>query len=71
MHLECAQEHDVNIEEANLDLHFMRNETIHTENSYNFTDRGIRTLLRDVGFEIGGAWKDCRGWYTLTLACVG
>ena len=31
----------------------------------------FRTLLRDVGFEIRGAWKDGRGWYTLTLACVG
>ena len=71
MHLESAQEQDVSIEEADLNLHFMQGETIHTENSYKFTDRSIRTLLRDVGFEIRGAWKDCPGWYTLTLACVG
>ena len=48
----------------------MQGETIHTENSYKFTDRSIQMLLRDVGFEIRGAWKDCRGWYTLTLACL-
>jgi dimethylhistidine N-methyltransferase len=71
MHLESVQEQGISIEHADLDLHFTQGETIHTENSYKFTDRSIRTLLRDVGFEIRGAWKDCRGWYTLTLARVG
>jgi dimethylhistidine N-methyltransferase len=69
MHLESVQSQHVSIEHADLDVHFMRRETIHTENSYKFTDRSIRTLLGGVGFEIRGAWKDCRGWYTLTLAC--
>jgi len=70
MHLESTQEQDVSIEHADLDLHFMPRETIHTENSYKFTDQGIRSLLKEVGFEIRGAWKDSRGWYTLTLACL-
>src|SRR5580658_4488213 len=70
MHLESTQEQDVSIEDADLDIHFMPRETIHTENSYKFTDRGIRTLLNDAGFEIGGTWKDSRSWYTLTLACL-
>jgi L-histidine N-alpha-methyltransferase len=70
MHLESTQEQDVSIEDADLDIHFMPRETIHTENSYKFTDQGIRTLLNDAGFEIGGTWKDSRGWYTLTLACL-
>ena len=68
MHLECTQEQYVSIEDADLDLHFMSRETIHTENSYKFTDRGIQRLLKEVGFEIRGAWKDRRDWYTLTLA---
>ncbi len=68
MHLESTQEQDVSIGHADLDLHFMPCETIHTENSYKFTDQGIQSLLKGVGFEIGGAWKDSRGWYTLTLA---
>ena len=71
MHLECTQEQDVYIDQAELDLHFMPRETIHTENSYKFTDRGIRALLRDAGFNIKEAWKDGRGWYTLTLAYLG
>ncbi len=70
MHLESTQEQDVSIEHADLDLHFMPGETIHTENSYKFTDQGIRRLLKEVGFEIRGAWKDSRGWYTRTLACL-
>ncbi len=70
MHLESTREQDVSIEHANLDLHFVPRETIHTENSYKFTDQGIRSLLKEVGFEIRGAWKDSCGWYTLTLACL-
>jgi dimethylhistidine N-methyltransferase len=70
MHLECTQEQDVSIEDADLDLHFMPRETIHTENSYKFTDRGIQSLLKEAGLEIRGAWKDRRSWYTLTLASL-
>ena len=70
MYLESTQEQDVSIEDADLDLHFMPLETIHTENSYKFTDRGIRSLLNESGFETGGAWKDSHGWYSLTLACL-
>jgi dimethylhistidine N-methyltransferase len=70
MHLESTQEQDVSIEDADLDLHFMSRETIHTENSYKFTDRGIRSLLNESGFETRGAWKDSHGWYALTLACL-
>jgi L-histidine Nalpha-methyltransferase len=70
MHLERTQEQHVSIEHAELDVHFMQRETIHTENSYKFTDQGIRSLLEEVGFEIRRAWKDGHGWYTLTLGCL-
>ncbi len=70
MHLESAREQYVTIDDVDLDLHFMPRETIHTENSYKFTARGVRSLLDEAGFEIGGDWKDNRGWYALTLARV-
>lgn len=70
MHLESMQEQDVSIQHADLDLHFARCETIHTESSYKFNDKGIRTVLTDAGFEIEGIWKDSRGWYAVTLACL-
>jgi len=66
--LESTQEQDVTIEQAELDLHFMRCETIHSENSYKFTDQGVRTLLKDAGFQTARTWKDSRNWYTVTLA---
>jgi uncharacterized SAM-dependent methyltransferase len=68
MHLESTQEQDVSIQDAELDLHFMPCETIHTENSYKFTDQSIRSVVSDAGFEIGRAWKGGRNWYTVTLA---
>lgn len=68
MHLESTQEQSVSIQHAELDLHFRCFETIHTENSYKFTDEGIRTVLGDAGFEIGRVWKDSRSWYSVALA---
>jgi L-histidine Nalpha-methyltransferase len=68
MHLESTQDQDVCIQHAGLDLHFTRGESIHTENSYKFTDRSIRNILSDTGFEMGRAWKDSRNWYTVSLA---
>jgi uncharacterized SAM-dependent methyltransferase len=70
MYLESAQEQNVSIEYADLDLHFMPRQTIHAENSYKFTDQSIRRLLKDAGFEIRRARKDSRSWYTLALACL-
>ena len=60
MHLESTQEQDVSIEDAELDLHFMPCETIHTENSYKFTDRGIRSLLRTPVLRSDGLERQSR-----------
>jgi L-histidine N-alpha-methyltransferase len=68
MHLESTREQDVRIEDADLCLHFTKHETIHTENSYKFTDQGIRSLLNGVGFAVREEWKDSRDWYAVTLA---
>ena len=70
MHLKSAREQDVSIEHANLDIHFMPRETIHTENSYKFTDQAVQSLLEQAGYEIEWAWKDSRDWYAVTLAFV-
>ena len=70
MHLESTHEQVVSVEEAELDLHFLPGETIHTENSHKFTDQGIQSLLEEAGYHIRRAWKDSCGWYAVTLACV-
>jgi L-histidine Nalpha-methyltransferase len=68
MHLESIRDQTVLIPEADLEVHFVKYETIHTENSYKFSDESIRRLLHDSSFELGRTWKDDRGWYAVTLA---
>jgi uncharacterized SAM-dependent methyltransferase len=67
MHLESMRDQKVQITTAELEIHFEDGETIHTENSYKFTDSTLSALLSDSGFAIESAWKDRRGWYALTL----
>jgi len=68
MHLESLREQYVRIPAAKLLLHFARGETIHTENSYKFTQNTISALLDDAGFKIEQMWKDPLEWYALRLA---
>ncbi len=48
MHLESLCDQAVHIEGKT--IHFVPGETIHTENSYKFTERSLRTLLDSAGF---------------------
>ena len=50
------------------ECYFMKYESIHTQNSYKFSDESIERLLQDSCFEIERMWKDERGWYAVTLA---
>jgi dimethylhistidine N-methyltransferase len=68
MHLESTCEQSIRVSAAELELYFRRGETIHTENSYKFTDATLGALLSDSGFEMQHAWKDAREWYALTLS---
>ena len=68
MHLESTREQAVSIPAAEVEVHFAKYETIHTENSYKCSDESIRRLLQDSCFEIARTWKDKRGWYAVTLA---
>jgi L-histidine Nalpha-methyltransferase len=68
MHLESTCDQDVQIAAAELELDFRSGETIHTENSYKFTNETLGALLSDTDFAIESAWKDERDWYALTLS---
>jgi L-histidine N-alpha-methyltransferase len=70
MHLESTRDQRVRIASAQLELHFAKSETIHTENSYKFTQEAIRSLLEDAGFDVEQSWTDDRGWYAVTLARI-
>lgn len=43
------------------------NETIHTENSYKFTDEMIKDLARSADLKINNVWKDSRNYFGLSL----
>lgn len=49
-------------------LHFKAGETIHTENSYKFSDSRVHELLTAVGFAVARSFKDKEGLFSLTLA---
>ena len=68
MHLESTRDQMVHITAAELDVYFMRGETIHTENSYKFDGDSMRALLRDSGFEITKRWTDGSASYVVTFA---
>jgi YD repeat-containing protein len=60
MHLESMRAQGVSITGAQRDLHCVKREMIHTENSYEFTDESVSSLVRDSGLEISQALKDAR-----------
>lgn len=68
MHLESIRDQKVHIPSAGVEFNFRGGETIHTENSYKFTDEALTTLLADSGFEVENTWKDQRDWYAVTLS---
>jgi L-histidine Nalpha-methyltransferase len=68
MHLESLIPQRVPIQALDLEVHFERGETIHTENSYKFTDEGVRSLLEHSGFTLRQQWSDPQRWFGEHLA---
>lgn len=51
-----------------LTIDFARGETIHTENSYKFTEASARSLLASAGFKATHTWSDPQHLFSVTLA---
>ena len=51
-------------------IQFRAGETIHTENSYKFTEASVAGLLSSAGFEVAKSFQDEQGLFALTLAKV-
>ena len=68
MHLESLLDQEVEIPALELSVPFARGETIHTENSYKFTDDGVREILTRAGFTPAEHWNDPKGWFGVYLA---
>ncbi len=72
MHLVSACEQTVTIPEnsagSRLMLHFDAGESIHTENSYKFTEESLAGLLAPTGFEAAQTFTDPDHLFAVTLA---
>ncbi len=68
MHLESLLTQKVMVRALDLQLRFKLGETIHTENSYKFTDQRALALLTRAGFRLRRQWSDAKGWFTVYLA---
>lgn len=68
MHLESLVAQRVMIRALDLDVRFKAGETIHTENSYKFTDQRVCALLTRAGFKLRKQWSDANKWFTVYLA---
>ena len=70
MHLESLLAQKVAIRALDLEVRFLRGETIHTENSYKFTDESVLELLTRAGFRLRQQWSDADKWFTVYLAAA-
>jgi L-histidine Nalpha-methyltransferase len=68
MHLESLIAQHLHIPALDMEVRFARGETIHTENSYKYTDASARQLLQNAGFRVKRHWTDARGWFGEYLA---
>ena len=68
MHLisKCEQSFTLNGRDI---ITFRENETIHTENSYKFTDVMINDLANFAGLKLKNEWKDTNNYFGLCLMC--
>ncbi len=69
MHLESTMAQTVTI--AGQRIAFATGETIHTENSYKFTERGMRELLNESGYGSPQWFEDERHYFGEALAYPG
>ena len=60
----------VEIPALELQVRFKRGETIHTENSYKFTQESVASIVERAGFRITQSWTDEREWFGVYLAAV-
>lgn len=67
MHLVSRADQHVEIESLEMSVPFRAGESIHTENSYKFSEEEIQVLAARAGFRIDRQWSDERSWFTETL----
>jgi dimethylhistidine N-methyltransferase len=66
-HLVSQRRQRVRVSELDLEIEFEAGETIHTENSYKYSQDEIEGLAGAAGMQREASWQDEEGLYTLNL----
>lgn len=66
MHLYSKCDHSFTLNGSG-EIRFSKGDSIHTENSYKFTDEMIRKLANSAGLTISESWKDENNYFELCL----
>ena len=61
MHLDCHEDHVVSV--SGHRIGFRQGESIHTENSYKYTDDMVASLAEAAGFALQRSWHDDRHFF--------
>lgn len=67
MHLESKLDQQVRIRTIGKTFHFKEGETIHTENSYKYSQNRFEELVRNAGLEVIKDFTDSKKQYSLVL----
>ncbi len=68
MHLRSTRAQTVEIPALRMAVKFEKNETIHTENSYKFTETMVDSILKNGGFTREHTWYDPMKYFALHMA---
>ena len=71
MHLVSRRRQSVAIDALHLTVEFEEGETIHTENSYKYSESDLQALAADAGFAIEQVWTDSRSRFADALLVAG
>jgi len=67
MHLESKLDQEVRVGAIKKTFHFKKGETIHTENSYKYSQNNLNELVKNAGLEMIQSFTDRKKQYTLIL----
>ena len=67
MHLVSKLDQQVRVGAIEKSFHFKKGETIHTENSYKYSQNNLNELVENAGLEVIQSFTDPRKQYTLIL----
>ena len=70
MHLDSKCNQMVHMELLHRDFGFKRGESIHTENSYKFSQDQIEEMLQKSGYVLEQSWYDDKRWFGVHLARI-